>query len=351
MAPPSRLEGFREGRGWGRIPPVLLYGGANYAESNMKKLYKYYPSSFDLAKYLKDPTIKISQLQHLNDPFEGMLTGEALGILIKKIQPILLPEATKKISDILYTKKHIKRQISSLGITSLSETSRNLLMWSHYASEHKGFCIGYKIPLIKPYKNKMINPPVLRKVNYDSLLFDHEHIEFLNTINDDLDLAIGKTVDRILTTKSESWSYEKEHRYITNIEQCDVIRFFKDKKMNPKYILEAVSKAIRDDSHDVIEDSDKIELTSKRTTSQLIHAISDPQSIEMRMKESRNTLFLKRIPVKNIDSIYFGVNFSKYIIEEIIDFKNSNKELSTINLYHYELSNERYEIIPYSLKE
>lgn len=315
----------------------------------MKKLYKYYSSNLKLDTYLKEPTIKISQLQHLNDPFEGFITGDVLTELINKVHPILSPNKEKTFSDIRAAKRHIRRQIDCIGITSLSETSRNLLMWSHYASEHKGVCIGYKIPLITPHKSNSIEPPELRKVNYDSLLFDHEHIDLLKETNTDTDEIFAQIAERILTTKSEGWSYEKEHRYITQIEQCDIVRYFKNRTSMPKYIESAINKATEEKSHAVEEKYSYIDLVSKRTIKQLVHSINDPQSIEMKLKQSKDVAFLKKIPIKSIDSIYFGVNHPISEIEDIISLKSTDKKYEHINLYHYELSKDRYEIVPYPL--
>ncbi|MGE6292206.1 DUF2971 domain-containing protein [Aeromonas media] len=117
----------------------------------MKKVYKYYQSKFDLESYLKSPNIRITQLNILNDPFEGVITQTVLDTLIEKISPVFTPEIGENIYPIdEEAKLHIQMQIDALGITSFSETSRNLLMWSHYASEHKGICIGYKNPLTPP---------------------------------------------------------------------------------------------------------------------------------------------------------------------------------------------------------
>ena len=130
----------------------------------MKKLYKYYSADFSLEKYLENPNIRITQLGCLNDPFEGFITETVLNELIKKVSPMFIPDNGDSASPITdNAKKHINNQMDSLGITSFSETSRNLLMWSHYASEHKGICIGYKTPLVKPHVSINIGPLDLKK--------------------------------------------------------------------------------------------------------------------------------------------------------------------------------------------
>lgn len=317
----------------------------------MKKLYKYYSSSFELEKYLNNPNVRLSQLNALNDPFEGFITQDVLNELANKFQSTISSKKESTRAEIRQSKQHVKRLINSVGITSLSETSRNLLMWSHYASQHKGVCIGYKLPLIHPHKNKSVEAPEFKKVNYDTQLFDHEHIHLLNRKDIDTDEIFSQIAERILTTKSEEWTYEKEYRYITYIEQCDTIRYVKNRSAIPRYINLAIEKAIEEESHDVIENDSEIDLLSKRTIRQLREALRDPDSIEMKMKQSKDTMFLKNINICDIDSIYFGANMSIREIDRAFEMINANDKFKDINLFHYELSKERYELIPYDLRD
>ncbi|TOC13300.1 hypothetical protein CGJ90_24575, partial [Vibrio parahaemolyticus] len=39
-----------------------------------------------------------------------------------------------------------KSMTSSFGICSLSKTFENILMWSHYADNHKGFVVEFETP-------------------------------------------------------------------------------------------------------------------------------------------------------------------------------------------------------------
>lgn len=53
----------------------------------------------------------------------------------------------------------IQNYDTKLGIYSLSTIFSNELMWSHYSSSHKGFCIEYDIEKLKngPFDNNYIN--------------------------------------------------------------------------------------------------------------------------------------------------------------------------------------------------
>jgi len=84
-------------------------------------------------------------------------------------------------------------------------------MWSHYADQHKGFCIGYDVSEndstdIHPvdYKGKRF----IRTQQVHDMLFGS---------SDNLRNAAKKEIDSvILLSKAPSWKYENEYRVINN---------------------------------------------------------------------------------------------------------------------------------------
>ena len=86
---------------------------------------------------------------------------------------------------------------SEYGILSLSAKNDNILMWSHYADYHKGFCIEFKR---SPHNPLGSTQPV-------------EYVKEYPCFNyfDELPGAIAK---RIILTKADDWSYEEEWRGI-----------------------------------------------------------------------------------------------------------------------------------------
>jgi len=91
-----------------------------------------------------------------------------------------------------------KKVNESIGIISLTSKNDNLLMWSHYANSHKGFCIGYdKIELFKQTQG------VLGKVSYA------EEFPILPFLSEN----VADLIDLIMT-KSKHWEYEDEYRII-----------------------------------------------------------------------------------------------------------------------------------------
>ncbi len=133
----------------------------------------------------------------------------------------------------------IKQIHETLGIVSLSSIPENILMWSHYANCHTGFCIGLDPKYI--FKNfgphlslqQMIYQADIPKIG----LFD-EPITYYT---------------KILCTKSILWEYEKEFRFINrnfvnkslNITETAIKEIHLGAKMNQKIKFELIDSIIK----------------------------------------------------------------------------------------------------------
>lgn len=87
----------------------------------------------------------------------------------------------------------------TFGIVSLASEPTNLLMWSHYANCHTGFCIGLDTKFI--FKNFQ---PSLNQVMYS------DDIPKIDLFEDMIVFFV-----KLLCTKSKHWEYEKEYRFIS----------------------------------------------------------------------------------------------------------------------------------------
>jgi hypothetical protein len=124
-------------------------------------------------------------------------------------------------SDPSATFSEFDKQLNEAGIFSLSETSENQLMWSHYAEDTKGIAIGFEdIP-----KSKLSDENHCVKVNYADTLPAFTGKGFLNQISfymDEYGRPYSKgqisfsdpTFKLAISTKPTVWNYECEWRYI-----------------------------------------------------------------------------------------------------------------------------------------
>ncbi|HEX6901987.1 MAG TPA: DUF2971 domain-containing protein [Thermoanaerobaculia bacterium] len=92
-------------------------------------------------------------------------------------------------------------QMYSYGLYCLSETFDNILMWSHYADNHQGFCLEFssREPQSSPF-------PVSWRITYQK---DRPIVDTTVTVDD---INTDLIVRRGLLTKSLDWAYEKEWR-------------------------------------------------------------------------------------------------------------------------------------------
>lgn len=203
----------------------------------MSIMYKYVNFSL-LNSFIEHPTFKLTNPEELNDPFECRVCEEIKNTYNEITKKRILEPVRIKI---------IESAISGMGIVSLTETHRNKLMWAHYADEHKGVVIGFDTKLLSEYisTNNTSNTgaliePKLYKVNYDSVRFDIKSPEnsFLN--DRDPDEIIKILMERIITTKSDDWIYEKEHRYILPPGYCDRIKIKVKSDNQKKYAIQNI---------------------------------------------------------------------------------------------------------------
>lgn len=171
-------------------------------------LYKY--MNLDgIRKVLENKTLKFSKRTNFNDVYEceghirsdysqedwvnhyiklGM-KGEDATCLAREIMSNPL-KAAKTI------KMAIEDKRDKLGILCLTQDKENLLMWAHYADEHKGVCLEFDI--MKDLHTFCFP----KKVDYSD---DYLEIDFFNN---------PSSVTDVIFHKSKVWEYEKEYRVV-----------------------------------------------------------------------------------------------------------------------------------------
>lgn len=93
-------------------------------------------------------------------------------------------------------------------LCSFSENLKSMLMWSHYADQHRGFCIEYSLAELESTAPLMVG---LHPVVYSNSRFDStEH--FINVAKKTP--SNGLAVFGAGLVKSLDWEYEKEWRFL-----------------------------------------------------------------------------------------------------------------------------------------
>ena len=167
--------------------------------------------------------IYFSAPKNFNDPFElsakvNISSSPLLGTLSSKERDEVL-----RIFRLRPPTALSEEWKEKVGILCLSEDPANILMWSHYANNHAGICIGFDTDY-KPFSSA--NP-----VSYSD---ERPTAEFNS--------APEKLLSRVLLTKSKHWSYEREWRSIKRTIESDELNFYyKAFKHNPDRLDEIAS--------------------------------------------------------------------------------------------------------------
>jgi hypothetical protein len=90
-----------------------------------------------------------------------------------------------------------------MGVLSLSSDQKNILMWAHYADDHKGICIE----LERTDENNLGRNDVTQPVKY---LVGYPRIKAIDFIT----APAGSATRKMLWSKSKDWEYEKEWRML-----------------------------------------------------------------------------------------------------------------------------------------
>lgn len=306
-----------------------------------------------LYKYTSDPVhifeggyIRATQVNFLNDPFEGYycernISEHIENNLLHTLQPT---KCSKNGGDpIIATKEYIKKSKDEIGVVCLTESHDNLLMWSHYADEHKGCVIGFSNIDNGKFFNNLLDlgePPYklspfkgdFHPVKYRKQLIyrnDSYHSDYYS-YDDDSYLI------EIFQRKSDEWVYEKEHRAILKLQQADKViiddvdfksikkgqckrHFLYQFRKNDAYVFE-------DKKHKFFLEN--VEKEERMVLSELLLEFSN----------FPNSLYLFRINEDSFESVIFGFK-SKY---DIGCFINDNNKRYDLEIWKSKLNSNYY---------
>lgn len=117
-------------------------------------------------------------------------------------------------------------------VACFSEKNDSMLMWSHYADEHKGFVLGYDLRTdFNKEAQDYLYPVIYSNKRYDATeamrFFVGELVKMRNNVNQDQLFYIAGAL-----YKSKDWAYEKEWRLISYGNEEDIVEI----KLRPSCI-------------------------------------------------------------------------------------------------------------------
>ena len=175
-------------------------------------LYKYVNTQTGIS-ILKNLSIRFTQPNQLNDPFEmcaPIITKDITTLNYPDTFFRKLPDEERKLETIQIQSFEFQNEVLShisrlYGIACFSYSSKNLLLWSHYANSHQGICIQFKVD------NNFLKLGEHFKVKYSTNrpMIDTEELY------NNYDYLI-----RQMSQKSKEWAYEKEYRLYSLLSGC-----------------------------------------------------------------------------------------------------------------------------------
>lgn len=190
-------------------------------------------------EYFDTFMLKASMYGEFNDPFDLVLGdyAESLSEDERKAFYDAMPEHYNCPNYHYDTSLDIQAGVQdSVSVMSFTRKFRNILMWSHYANNHTGVCIGYDYNCEFFKKKFSCNYSdeigVIRKVEYTN-----ERPKYFfptDLVND----------TREWFKKSKDWAYEKEYRILLPIKNAvcknDRGKFIFLFEIDPKYIKKVI---------------------------------------------------------------------------------------------------------------
>lgn len=182
------------------------------------KLYKYRAFNEYALDIIENEKFWVPTPDAFNDPFDCSLepgkqktTEDMLAQLNDLIDELYTSSESKEIKDEIFERnrdkpivevedKQLKNHFEDSkrqGIFSLSEKPDQILMWSHYADNHTGFCVEFER---SDYELNFLSHFMCQPVKYSKTYPDLHRVIDLWKIN--------------LYTKALEWSYETEWRLV-----------------------------------------------------------------------------------------------------------------------------------------
>lgn len=188
-----------------------------------KYLYKYQPFSIESLVNLKNREIWFSMPAKFNDPYDCAIEIGTSPISEEECYKLFKKYREKKKDQIIYDLDYLtngkpnekfkekvqngllnafkdrkKTMLYDRGVACFSEINNNLLMWSHYANGHRGFCLKFDTRF-EPFKTNV------KKIQYRNYV---PSVSPANVLMGNVE----KVMMPMITIKSSQWSYEKEWR-------------------------------------------------------------------------------------------------------------------------------------------
>jgi hypothetical protein len=182
------------------------------------RIYKYRSDNDYSRANLENNLVWMASPNAYNDPYDCLFkveeaqavteykkTVHAMTLLITSV-----PAEARITTIIAAAVKYLRDIRDALKVCSFSAANDSLLMWGHYACDHKGFCIEYDLePLAAgDFVRRSLYPVIYSKDLYDMTPLERGAVSENRRDFNPLGLLLS------VLHKFEGWSYEREWRLV-----------------------------------------------------------------------------------------------------------------------------------------
>lgn len=275
----------------------------------MKQLFKYLSEPRTI---LSDGFIRLTQVCCLNDPFEATYSSIELERLTEYFED---SNYYCPIDGSMTYSEFLEKNIGNVGVICLTENKENLLMWAHYANEHKGLVIGITqfdeslfhhlfninqfITNISIWK---IKPPFdgrARPVNYrKSLRYRNDKFDYDYSWIDEE--GGNRMLYEVMMQKSMEQIYEQEYRIVLRLEQSDRIKFVNLDRIEKIYIRKHVEELSKYDPINKSYTIDLFEIEDDFLRFSIAHELA-------KLSKFKDTIYMMKITPNYINCCLLGL--------------------------------------------
>lgn len=201
--------------------PSKLYRFRSVSKDNKNNVEKDYN-----IENLNKNVVGLSSPSDFNDPYDSipilnkytLLSMVSEDKIVKKyLENINNKKDIKNFEEIMYNEivNILNNHTQNLGITSFTECDyTNVLMWSHYANSHEGYCIEYDLSNLKINENNSnyLYPIFYTKEIYDLTKYIFSFLKSQAYHTKEINIANYITLATLF--KAKDWAYEKEWRLV-----------------------------------------------------------------------------------------------------------------------------------------
>lgn len=289
--------------------------------------------------FFDDPLLRITPPSELNDPFDSKPTQ--IGIE-KKIQFFISedsefgdyqasPESIKETYE-----NDLRNGLNEFGVISLTEDPYNLLMWSHYANEHKGLIISICCDSSTfDYHDKFTEKCGVSKKEPERVIYSNRRPGYDMPDNTIYEYFEHNFYTHFAMTKGNDWIYEKEHRYLIRLTEADAaIVIANSSDWASKQTQDVIITPIGGSKY-------KVEASSPSKRDFLSWFLAFAQG----RREISDIKLFKRLKQNALTGVYFGCRVTDEEIVKVKEKIESNHLLgNSISLYKSIENQDRFEI-------